>query len=238
MIYCPSCHSIKIKKNGSTHYGKQNHKCKSCGRQFVLNNTHTISAEKRAIVRKLLKERLSLRAICRVLDISMTWLMDFALKAWIQTPDDLGAREHLYHLKGSKDLQILGFQADEMWSFVGAKHCKAWIWVVYDPHNKQIVSYHIGGRGKDSAKALWDKLPKRYKDHCTFSTDDWEAYRSIIPKSKHIIGKAHTHNIEGVFATFRARISRLVRRSLSFSKSWDNHIAAIGFFFWQFNLEG
>lgn len=237
MIICPSCHKTNIKKNGLTHYGKQNHKCKDCGRQFVLDNTHTISEHDRNIMRNFLKERVSLHAICRAFSVSMTWMMDFAVKHWLSTPDDLGLPNHSEYIKSEENLQILGFEADEMWSFVGSKDRKAWIWVIYDPHRAKVICYHIGSRGKKAAQQLWDKLPAAYKDHCTFSTDDWEAYRSVIPAHQHIIGKAHTHNIEGIFATFRARISRLVRKSLSFSKIWKNHVAAIGYFFWQFNLE-
>jgi len=167
----------------------------------------------------------------------MTWLMSFAVEHWLSTPDDLGLTNHSHHIESREGLQIIGFQADEMWSFVGAKQRKAWIWVVYDPHRTKVICFHIGGRGKASARALWNKLPQVYKDRCTFSTDDWEAYAAIIPASQHVVGKAHTHNIEGIFTTFRARISRLVRKSLSFSKIWRNHVAAIGYFFWQFNLE-
>ena len=45
MPVCPDCHSSNIKKNGFTHYGKQNHRCKTCGRQFVLDNHHTVDEQ-------------------------------------------------------------------------------------------------------------------------------------------------------------------------------------------------
>ncbi|MBF2035948.1 MAG: IS1 family transposase [Leptolyngbyaceae cyanobacterium T60_A2020_046] len=32
---CPTCGSHDISKNGTTHRGKQNYKCRDCGRQFV-----------------------------------------------------------------------------------------------------------------------------------------------------------------------------------------------------------
>jgi insertion element IS1 protein InsB len=32
---CPTCGSHDISKNGMTRRGKQNHKCRDCGRQFV-----------------------------------------------------------------------------------------------------------------------------------------------------------------------------------------------------------
>jgi insertion element IS1 protein InsB len=67
--------------------------------------------------------------------------------------------------------------------------------------------------------------------------DDWDAYRSIIPCAQHKVGKDLTFYIEGFNATIRARVSRLVRKSLSFSKLDKWHDLAIGWFFWQFNLE-
>jgi transposase-like protein len=36
---CPECGSQRFKKNGHIHNGKQNHRCKTCGRQFVLDVT-------------------------------------------------------------------------------------------------------------------------------------------------------------------------------------------------------
>jgi transposase-like protein len=63
MLFCPDCLSDKIKKNGHTHYGKQNHKCKSCGRQFVLNNQHTIDEQLREMARRALLERVSLTSL-------------------------------------------------------------------------------------------------------------------------------------------------------------------------------
>jgi transposase-like protein len=34
-LYCPHCHSTKVKKNGKKHSGKQTYLCKHCGRQFI-----------------------------------------------------------------------------------------------------------------------------------------------------------------------------------------------------------
>lgn len=231
---CPRCHSTKIKKNGKTYYGKQNHRCKDCDRQFVLNNKHTKSPATKALVKRSLKERLSLRAICRVFDLSFNWLSSFSRFQWMQTPRDLGLSDKM--IKQVKALQIFGIQMDEMWSFVGKKKRKRWIWVVYDPVNRLVITYYIGKRGKKAARKLWKKIPVLLRS-CMFETDDWEAYRSIVPKAQHKVGKDLTYYIEGFNATVRARVSRLVRRTLSFSKKDKWHHLAIGWFFWQFNLE-
>jgi len=233
-LYCPNCHSTKIKKNGKTYYGKQNHQCKCCGRQFVTNNQHTKTEWLRTLVKKALKERVALRAICRIFGVSLTWLQAFAQSLWEQLPENLGLTKK--DVKRIKRLQVFGIQADELWSFVQNKKNKRWIWVAYDPVHRLVVAYHIGGRGINAAKAFWEKIPKQLRG-CYFETADWKAYQSIIPDNQHKVGKDLTFYIEGFNATIRARVSRLVRKSLSFSKSDKWHNLASGWFFWQFNLE-
>ncbi len=234
MLLCPDCHDCKVKKNGRTYYGKQNHQCKICRRQFVENNRHTIGFDKRERIKKALKERVSLRGICRIFEVSLTWLQSFAHKLWKKTPDDLGLSTKQIHQ--IKKLQVFGIQADELWSFVQKKKRKRWIWVAYDPVHRLVIAHQIGGRGKKAAMKFWNKIPFVLRS-CNFETDHWEAYRSIIPTSQHKIGKDLTFYIEGFNATIRARVSRLVRKSLSFSKSDKWHQLAIAWFFWQFNLE-
>lgn len=229
-----SCRSTNIKKNGHTYYGKQNHRCKCCGRQFVLNNNHTILNQTKVLVKSCLKERLSLRAICRIFGISLNWLQSFARLNWSQTPDNLGLEKAV--VNKIKRLQVFGIQADELWSFVRKKTEKRWIWVAYDPIHRLVVAYHIDKRGKEAALKFWNKIPIALRD-CYFETDDWKAYESIIPPNRHKVGKDLTYYIEGFNATIRARCSRLVRKTLSFSKLDKWHNLAIGWFFRQFNLE-
>ena len=232
--YCPSCQSTNIIKNGGTYYGVQNHKCKDCNRQFVNGSKHIKSESLKERVAKALKERLSLRAICRIFDLSYTWLVGFSRLLWNDTPRNLGIDESM--AKKIKALQVFGIQADEMWSFVKKKKKKRWIWIAYDPVHRLVVACHIGDRGAKAARAFWKKIPDILKK-CSFETDNWDAYKKIIPSGKHKVGKDLTYYIEGFNATVRARVSRLVRKTLSFSKKDKWHNRAILWFFWQFNLE-
>ena len=234
LVFCPNCHSTKIKKNGHTYYGKQNHRCKDCGRQFVLNNTHTKSEDLLSLIKKALKERLSLRAICRIFEVSLTWLQTFSHKLWETTPRNLGLSNSI--VGQIKKLQVFGIQADELWSFVQKKKRKRWIWVAYDPVHRLVVACHIGGRGIKSARKFWLKIPSALRS-CYFETDHWEAYQSIIPSARHKVGKNLTYFIEGFNATIRARVSRLLRKALSFSKKDKWHHLAILWSLWQFNIE-
>lgn len=69
--------------------------------------------------------------------------------------------------------------------------------------------------------------------------DFWDAYEQIIPQSRHrTVSKnsGKTNLIERFNCTLRQRISRLVRKTLSFSKKLDNHIGAIWYFVHHYNL--
>ncbi len=232
--YCPSCHSTNIKKNGHTHYGKQNHQCKCCGRQSVPNNKHTKTGWLKATVKKASKGRLALRAICRTFDVGLTWLQAFARTLWKKTPVGPGLPTDL--IRQVEKLQVFGVQADGLWPSVQKRTQKRWIWVAYDPVHRLVAAYHIGGRGKKAAKKFWDKTPPLLRGCCS-ETDDRHAYQGIIPIGQHKVGKDLTFHIEGPSATIRAGVGRLVRKPLSFSKLGEWHNLAIGWFFWQFNLE-
>ncbi|MBV8883841.1 MAG: hypothetical protein JO235_07550 [Chroococcidiopsidaceae cyanobacterium CP_BM_RX_35] len=54
-------------------------------------------------------------------------------------------------------------QLDEMWSFVGAKNNKEWMWLAIDADTREIVGVDIGDRSRRSAKELWQSLPPVYR---------------------------------------------------------------------------
>jgi len=50
-----------------------------------------------------------------------------------------------------------------MWSFVGNKGNKQWIWLALDVKTREIVGVYIGDRSRDGAQGLWDALPGVYR---------------------------------------------------------------------------
>jgi insertion element IS1 protein InsB len=86
---------------------------------------------------------------------------------------------------------------------------------------------------------LWTKIPKAYRRHGTFYTDQYVVYKGVIPAEQHhAISKLarKTNHIERFNNTLRQRFSRLVRSELSFSKKLANHIGAIKMFICHYNL--
>lgn len=78
MITCPSRQSENIKFNGHIHNSKQNHLCKNCARQFVLNpDNKVITAGDKAIIDRLLLEKISLAGLARTIEVSQVWLQGY-----------------------------------------------------------------------------------------------------------------------------------------------------------------
>lgn len=84
---CPACDSKKVVKNGKIHNGKQNHKCRACGRQFVEDpQQKRISDATKALIDDLLLERLSMAGIARVAKVSEPWLQQYVNKKYAEVP--------------------------------------------------------------------------------------------------------------------------------------------------------
>src|SRR5712691_6686540 len=235
---CPQCESRWYKRNGHMHTGKQNHRCKRCGRAFVLlPENHVLTEEQRTLIERLLLERISLRGICRAVGVGLRWLLQFMVERFQAAP------EHLYvqPTAGTPTviLHRLEAEVDELWSFVGTKANRQWIWIAMDADTRQIIAFNVGDRSRQSAEALWGKIPTGYQEQATFYTDCYEAYRGVIPSAQHrAITKLarKTNHVERLNCTLRQRVSRLVRATLSFSKKLTNHIGAIKYFICDYNL--
>jgi insertion element IS1 protein InsB len=235
-LHCPRCGLSHIKRNGHTSYGEQNYQCLECRREFVADSQH-IGEETRQLIRRLLLERLSLGGICRVTGVSLRWLLDFISALYETLPADLNVQ--LPETAPGR-VQCLRLEADEMWSFVQCKANKQWIWIAIDTETRQVIAFYVGDRSRRSARQLWKRIPRAYRQQAIFVTDDWEAYKEVIPAAQHRVcakGSGQTNIIERFNCTLRQRVSRLVRGALSFSKSLRNHIGAIKYFICRYNLE-
>jgi insertion element IS1 protein InsB len=108
---CPTCGSHDIMKNGTTRRGKQNYKCKDCGRQFVEDpqwkpkDRDTVS-----LINLLLVEKIPLAGIARATGVSKSWLQKYVNNFYETVPQEV---EVLPKVNGK-----LVVQMDELWSFV------------------------------------------------------------------------------------------------------------------------
>ncbi len=228
---CPRCGSQHIVKNGSIHNKKPKYQCQDCRRQFVeKSNKKVISQETLELIDRLLLEKIPLAGIARTTQVSSTWLQKYVNDKYAQVAQQI-------HVSG-KGKGKLTIECDAAWSFVRNKDNKQWIWLAMDKKTREIVGVYIGDRSKESAQKLWDSLPAVYRQCAVCYTDFWVSYYEVLPKKRHkAVGKesGQTNHIERFNNTMRQRISRLVRKSLSFSKKLENHIGAIWYFIHHYN---
>lgn len=145
---------------------------------------------------------------------------------------------HIHSKERGRRVEVFGIELDEMWSFVQNKENKVWIWLALNPENRQIIGLHLGGRSAEDALKLWASIPEFFRQNAHFFSDYWQAYQTILDPEQHFaVGKASglTAHIERFNGTMRQRVSRLVRKALSFSKSFENHFGAIKYFICHYN---
>ena len=225
----PACGSSRFKNNGPTRPGKQNPQCKACERQLSAPaDDRLLADERRTLVEPLLRERIALRGICRAVGVRLAWLLHCMVECFTACPEELHVR--LPARPTAVVMSRLEAEADEMGSFVQKKAHKQWMWIAMDATTRQIMAFHVGDRSRESGKALWANMPLVYRDQATFHTDQYEVYKGVIPAEpqRAITQQARkTKHIERFNKTLRQRVSRLVRETLSFSKTRAHHIGAI-----------
>lgn len=96
--------------------------------------------------------------------------------------------------------------------------------------SRRIVAWVLGNRSAQTAQRLWQALPRRYRRHCWYFTDRWNAYTNVLPRWRHrpyLKGEGQTSIVEASNCSLRQRCGMLVRKSCSFSKSLAIHTARI-----------
>ena len=144
-----------------------------------------LATEKRTAVIAALVEGTSINATCRMTGVAKHTVLKL-LK-------DLGCAAASYHDKHVRNLRCRRVQADEIWSFVGAKMKNAseakvvnqgwgdiWTWTAIDADTKLIVSYMLGQRGADTANAFMQDVASRIKTRIQLTTDGHRVYADAV----------------------------------------------------------
>ena len=147
-MICPNCHSVNVVKNGSIHNGKPKFSCKDCRRQFVENPENIIPQDKKDLIDKLLLERIPLAGIARVVGVSERWLQGYVNRKYQEVPQQIDVKK--------KPQGQLVIQCDELWSFVGNKKNKQWVWLAIDQGTGEVIGVFVGDRSQNGAQGLWD----------------------------------------------------------------------------------
>jgi len=228
---CPHCGSENIVKNGFTKQRNQRVLCKDCHKSRVLDKKYPTALSFEHLRRAFL-ERLSLCGVARIFCISYYQVykalnLSFALLADFKSSVLAKPCAH----------EVLEF--DELCGFCGKKKNKQWIWAALSRNTRQIVAYVIGDRSEKTFQRLIRKIPIEWLKIQSYS-DAWKSYSCLLSKGNHrMVGKetGQTNHIERYWASLRARVSRYVRKSLSFSRKLRYHHLLTKFFMMDYNAQ-
>ena len=206
-IRCPHCHSLKVVKNGLKPTGRQNFRCKDCGKQFQHEYFYqgcdpTVKAQ----VKSSLLHGSGIRDCTKVFGISPKTTLRLILaegQKIIICPK----------LKYYQRIQI-----DELYSFVNEKGKKVWIFYAYAPQTKEILAMTMGKRSRKQLRSLMLQIKHLKIEVGFYCTDAFKGFKTLLPYFQHLIGKQFTKDIEGVNTSIRSKIARLHRRTTKFSK--------------------
>jgi IS1 family transposase len=146
-----------------------------------------LSTAKRAQVIGALVEGNSINSTCRMLGVgkhTVLRLLEDAGSACVEYHDE--------HVRGVTSQRI---QADEVWSFVGAKMKNAseekvaqgwgdvWTWTAIDADSKLIVSYLVGQRGAYWANEFLKDVASRVSNRIQLTTDGHHVYVDAVERA-------------------------------------------------------
>jgi IS1 family transposase len=143
-----------------------------------------LSTSERAQVVAVLVEGNSLRATSRI-----TGVARMTIEKLLR---ELGAACTRHHDATVRGLKTQRVQADEIWSFVGAKEKNAtpeqkaegwgdvWTWTALDADSKLMISWLIGERNYAAANAFMQDVASRLANRVQMSTDGFPPYLQAV----------------------------------------------------------
>ena len=146
-----------------------------------------LDASRRVQVIKCLCEGMSIRGTVRITGVAKNTVTKLLV--------DMGCACAAFHDVHVRNLRVRRLQADEIWSFVGAKAKNVskekeqdgwgdvWTWTAIDADTKLCVTYYVGDRGKHSAWNFMRDAAKRIVGKPQITTDAYKPYLSAVEEA-------------------------------------------------------
>jgi IS1 family transposase len=139
-----------------------------------------LSPSIRATALRCLTDGMSVRATSRVAGVSKGAVLRLLAEA--------GEFCAAYHCLRMRNLPTARVEADEQWSFCGAKqkhaklpgHGDLWTFAAIDADSKLVISYLVGARNTENTYAFIEDLAGRIKGRIQLTTDGWYVYPAAV----------------------------------------------------------
>jgi len=144
-----------------------------------------LSTEKRAQILNMLVEGMSMRAVSRVVGVSINTVSKLLV--------DAGEACAVYHDKHVRNVPANHVQCDEIWSFCYAKQKTVdraksapegagdvWTWTALERDTKLIIAYEVGDRSAVTAMEFIENLRGRLANRVQLTTDGHKPYLEVV----------------------------------------------------------
>ena len=229
---------------------------------FVPSGTRQEGGRKQNI--HLHVEGAGLRSISRLVGVSTNTVSRLLFDC-----GSAGRTHHAAVVRGLRDRRV---ELDELWTFLYARahnvpRAKApppeagdlWTWTALDPDSRLILSWEVGDRGVETARALLRDLALRVEGRVQVTTDGHTAYLPAIeealgadadyaklvkvtgPGTVQVVlgnpqGPFTTSLVERHNRTIREALRRYTRKTSGHSKDIRHHRAALAVFMTHYNF--
>lgn len=153
-----------------------------------IRGMNKLPLQTRVQILSMLCEGSSMRSISRVADVSINTVSKLLVDAGKFCAD--------LHDREVRNVRANRVQADEIWSFVGAKAKNVptmkqpvdgagdvWTWTALDSDSKLIVSWLVGGRDSEYALAFMEDVRDRLANRVQLTTDGHRAYLNAVEEA-------------------------------------------------------
>ena len=124
------------------------------------------------------------------------------------------------------------YEVDEMKTFIRKKKKPIWIVYALDKETKQVVSFNVGRRTKNTVKKVINYL--LVTNAKAIYTDKLNLYNGLINQAIHKTKRFGTNYIERKNLSLRTHIKRLNRKTICYSKSQVVLVSVLKIYFWCF----
>lgn len=140
-----------------------------------------LSLDRRAAVVRCLIDGASIRATARMTKTDKDTVSRILV--------EVGAFCSIYQDHALRNLtRTVRVEADEIWSFVGAKegnksrpeHGDLWTFTAMDADSKLMITWLVGGRSGENTKTFMADLAMRLQNRVQLTTDAFSSYRSAV----------------------------------------------------------
>jgi insertion element IS1 protein InsB len=217
----------KIVKRGFTKRCKQIYYDKDTKKYFIKEEDKKRKGEKdKVLAIKMKNEGISDSKIAKVLGVcSMT------IGRWLKQ-----VMGNMPSLDNSHISELTFVEIDELYTYVGKKKEKMYIWIMLDRYTMMIVDYHVSLKKK--FEEFSELMSKVSHINIEYAATDGALHYKLLDKFtniKHEVTKSLTTHVESFNNLLRCYIPELGRKSHCYFKNYESALLKINYFLYIYN---